>query len=298
MILLIIIYLKKNDLFIIKILINTNMNITIDSDQIFYEKIDLNILSDTICLLDNEDMYTFLQNNKHLINYYYILINSAEWSANFILNEIPLNIIKNNEEYKKCISENTNEKIVNYVIENKLYYYDNFSINSNNIAVNFMIENSDKINVFAALTYNTNSKMIDYLLENKKEEIKKFNTSEINKLYENLKSCNNKKLIDFIQNIFNNKFINYYNGNLHAILYYIFNIIDDRENNKKIDKYYIDILIKRFYCDILKYDIKLDLKYNLSDPDLSNDNSVLKATYRMLNVLLFSKKSLKNIYLK
>lgn len=63
-----------------------NNPITLDSNQIFNKNININNISSSICLLDND----FLESNPHLVKNEYILSNKSNWSVKYILNKITI----------------------------------------------------------------------------------------------------------------------------------------------------------------------------------------------------------------
>ncbi len=66
------------------------MVINIDSHQVFPD-LDTNKIDDTICKSDNPKTGLFLLENKHLINKFYLSSNTNNWVVNFLIN---------NPEYK------------------------------------------------------------------------------------------------------------------------------------------------------------------------------------------------------
>ncbi len=176
---------------------NTITPINLDPNQIFNKNININNITSSICFLDNEYLYDFLESNPHLANYEYILSNKANWSVKYILNKISLEEIKNNDDYIIAISLNENQKIVKFILENNIYDYEVLSGNSNDLAVNFMLNHKDKISIFNVICDNNNDKMVDYILSlNKKVLLSDIN---IEYFYYNFRN-NNKKIIEFLDN--------------------------------------------------------------------------------------------------
>ncbi len=169
------------------------MPVNLDTHQVF-TNYDINKINNAICLSNNPKTGLFLKENIHLINNYFLSINTSEWVIDFILDNDIVNIIDFN-----FFSDLNNNKIVNYLIQNpEKISWRYFSRNTNDKAVEYLIKNFNKIN-WKEFSKNNNDKAVDYLLEN-------IDNINLRDLFRN----NNDKIVDYIIKNINYNYIFYY----------------------------------------------------------------------------------------
>ncbi len=90
-----------------------NSYINIDSHQVFPD-LDINKITSNVCLSDNPKTELFLNENKHLIDEFYLNTNENDWAVNFLIN---------NTEYidKEYFCYNKNNIAVKFIINNTKY---------------------------------------------------------------------------------------------------------------------------------------------------------------------------------